>query len=153
MLRFAGMPSDSSALIALILGIAIAALILGYYCGVLSTKWRARGDVRIARKDAVNRSRAVLTGNFSEQLAPYLPNFPYSPSEVRFVGKPIDYIVFEGLDQHKVKRVVFLEVKSGGAVLSGTERSLRDAIEAGNVEFAVYQAPSYGGNAATAGQR
>jgi len=34
------------------------------------------------------KSRAVLGGQFSEQLAPFLPDFKYLPTECRFVGKP-----------------------------------------------------------------
>jgi len=144
------MPADTLAVLA---GIVFAALLIGYACGVLWTKWRVRGEMQAARKDAVNRSRAVLTGHFSEQLAPFLPDFPYSPTELRFVGKPVDYVVFEGLDQRRVQRVIFLEVKSGNATLNEAERSLKEAVEAGNVAFAVYQAPSYRGNSAAARPR
>ena len=85
------------------------------------------------RKDAVDRSRAVLTGQFSEQLAPYFPDFPYSPNEVRFLGKPVDFIVFRGCDSDAVSEVVFLEVKSGRSRLNATERSLKQAVLAGRV--------------------
>ena len=48
------------------------------------------------RKDAISRSRAVLGGQFSENLAPFLPDFPYKPNECSFLGKPIDFVVFKG---------------------------------------------------------
>jgi predicted Holliday junction resolvase-like endonuclease len=119
----------------------LVAIVLAYALGAFVTKWQGRGLERTARRDAVKRSRAVLTGHFSEQLAPWLPDFPYSPTELRFIGKPVDYIVFEGLDSRDVKRVVFLEIKSGAAGLSGAERSVRNAVEAGQVAFEIYQAP------------
>jgi len=118
--------------------LCLAALVLGFLVGFLVT----RRSEKTVRKDATRRSRAVLTGQFSEQLAPYLPNFPYNPTEVRFVGKPIDYIVFEGLDSGNITRVVFLEVKSGNAALNHAERSLRDGIRAGRVAFEEYRVPS-----------
>ena len=51
-----------------------------------------------AKKAAVRRSRSVLGGTFAEQLAPYLPNFPFSPTEAKFIGAPIDFLVFKGVD-------------------------------------------------------
>jgi predicted Holliday junction resolvase-like endonuclease len=120
----------------------LVALALAYALGVFTTRWRARGSEESARRDAVRRSRAVLTGNFSEQLAPWLPDFPYCPTELRFIGKPVDYIVFEGLDERAVSRIVFLEIKSGASSLNGVERSVRQAVEAGRIAFEVYRAPA-----------
>ena len=94
-----------------------------------------------ARDDAARRSRAVIGGQFSEQLAPYLPGFPYKPTEVKFLGKPTDFIVFEGLDEKNVTSVIFVEVKSGGSRMSATETSLKEAIAAGSVRFEEYRVP------------
>ena len=94
-----------------------------------------------ARDDAAKRSRAVIGGQFSEQLAPYLPGFPYKPTEVKFLGKPTDFIVFEGLDERNITSVVFVEVKSGTARMSQTEKSLEVAIATGKVRFEQYQVP------------
>jgi predicted Holliday junction resolvase-like endonuclease len=121
--------------------VILIALVLAYQVGVFVTRWRLGGMERTVRKDAVRRSRAALTGQVSEQLAPFLPGFEYKPTELRFIGKPVDYIVFEGLDDRTVERVVFLEVKSGGGALSETEKSLRQAIESGRVAFEIYRVP------------
>jgi len=87
----------------------------------------------------IKTSRAVLGGQFSEQIAPYLPDFPYNPSDCRFMGKPIDFIVFKGMDEKDIHEVVFVEVKSGKTrALSGQERRLRDTIEAGRVRWVQY---------------
>jgi predicted Holliday junction resolvase-like endonuclease len=82
------------------------------------------------------RSQAVTSGKVHEQLIPYLPVFPYNPKDVRFLGSPIDLVVFDGLAEGCVRRIVFLEVKTGGSGLTGRERSVRDAIQDGNVEWA-----------------
>ena len=87
------------------------------------------------KKDSVEKSRQVLTGNFSEQLAPYLPGFPYSPTECKFLGKPIDLIVFKGMDQNNINEIVFVEVKTGKSTLSTQERKLRDAIKNKSVKW------------------
>ncbi len=83
----------------------------------------------------------MLAGKFSEQLAPYLPDFPYRPNEVRFIGSPVDFVVFRGMDEKEPVEVVILEVKSGGARLSSIQRKVRDVIQEGKVSWAEYRVP------------
>ncbi|ODS40743.1 hypothetical protein BEH94_11125 [Candidatus Altiarchaeales archaeon WOR_SM1_SCG] len=138
---------DTSTIL-LILGVSIFVVIIlyiGYRIGVLFGEERAKrkfNEMESAiRKDAISRSRAVLCGQFSEQLAPYLPDFPYKPTEVRFIGKPIDFIVFKGLDEKEPSEVVFVEVKSGKSRLSGVEKKLKDAVENKRVSWEEYRIP------------
>ncbi|MDP3987122.1 MAG: Holliday junction resolvase-like protein [Nanoarchaeota archaeon] len=93
------------------------------------------------RKDAIMKSRAVLGGHFSEQLAPYLPDFNYLPTECKFLGKPVDFLVFNGMDEKNIREVVFVEVKSGVSRLSPSEKSLKEAIENGRVRWEEYRIP------------
>jgi len=41
-----------------------------------------------------------------------LPNFPYHYKDLVFLGKGIDYLVFDGLSEGNLKEIVFLEIKS-----------------------------------------
>lgn len=97
--------------------------------------WKARYSAAI-RNDAVQRSLAVTSGKVHEQLVPYLPEFGFNPKDARFLGSPVDLVVFDGLSDGAVRRVVFLEVKTGGSVLNRRERQVRDVIEARAVEWA-----------------
>lgn len=97
-------------------------------------QWKANHSNEL-RKDAVQRSEAVTRGKVFEQLVPYLPDFRYNPSDARFLGSPVDFVVFDGLSEREVDRVVFVEVKTGGATLSTRERRVRDAVRAGRVEW------------------
>lgn len=134
---------------ALVLAAAIAAVVFALVVGIRIGLWvgRASAERRLAarlgreRSDAVRRSRAVLGGQLSEQLAPYLPGFPGDPTEVRFVGKPVDFVSFAGASEGSVREVVFIEVKSGDAALTAVERSLRKAIEEGRVRYVEYRVP------------
>ena len=74
-------------------GLAIA-YVIGFKSGVFRRDKYWQDELPGHRKDAIMKSRAVLGGQFSEQLAPYLPNFNYLPTECRFIGKPIDFLVF-----------------------------------------------------------
>lgn len=131
--------------IAGIILLALVILLIGYILGKnigeerTNREWGER--VPSIRKDAVERSRAIIGGKFSEQLAPYLPDFDYKPTEVRFIGQPIDFIVFKGMDEKEIEEVVFVEVKSGKSSLSSHERKLRDAIKNKNVKWELYKIP------------
>lgn len=87
------------------------------------------------RKDAVSRSRNTLLGKLWEQIVPYLPSFKHNPADMRFIGSPIDYIVFEGMDKKDIQRVVFLEVKTRGSTLNPQEKKLKEAIEKKKVKW------------------
>jgi predicted Holliday junction resolvase-like endonuclease len=87
----------------------------------------------------LRQSRAVIGGLVSEQMAPLLPGFPFDPGDCRFVGKPVDFIVFKGMNEKKITGVVFLEVKSGSEKkLNGQEKQLRETIQAGRVKWAEF---------------
>jgi len=111
-------------------GIAIGLLVAAVYV----LWWKAR-YTRMLRRDAVARSEAVTTGKISEQLLPFLPDFPFNPRDVRFLGSPVDLVVFDGLTEERVRRVVLVEVKTGKAGLTGRERLIRDAVRDGRVEW------------------
>ena len=125
--------------------ILIAVVLALRYIGFLIGRWfnnkKWEEQLPEIREEAIKRSRAVLGGQFSEQLAPYLPDFPYSPTECRFVGKPIDFIVFKGMDAKEITEVKFVEVKSGKAGMSTHERKLRDVINDKKVTWEEYRIP------------
>ncbi|MCX6683257.1 MAG: hypothetical protein NTZ37_00785 [Methanoregula sp.] len=92
------------------------------------------------RKDSVNRSRSTLKGRISEQMAPLLPEFPFSPADARFIGNPIDFVVFDGYTKAKDEKgdaisVVLVEVKKGKGKLSRVESLIKRAVEEGRVSW------------------
>ncbi len=87
------------------------------------------------KKTAIEKSRSILKGQFSEQLSPFSQDFPVKPSEARFLGAPIDFIAFKGLDEKEVTEIIFIEVKSGNSKLNETEKSIKKAIENKNISF------------------
>ncbi len=96
-------------------------------------RWKAESAAEI-RKDSVNRSRSTLKGKIAEQMAPLLPEFAYLPADARFIGSPVDYIVFDGLstvadEKGSAISIVFMDVKHGSATLSRTQRIIKKAVE------------------------
>jgi predicted Holliday junction resolvase-like endonuclease len=110
--------------IAFLLGIVAAYLFFRQQISAIEE--RARNDLERwklectseIRKDSVNRSRSTLKGRISDQMAPLLPEFPFSPADARFIGNPIDFVVFDGYTKAKDEKgdaisVVLVEVKKG----------------------------------------
>ena len=98
-----------------------------------------------AIKEAITQSRAVLGGKFTEQMAPFLPDFKYDPTEARFIGSPIDMIVFPGLASGDPQEIVIMEIKTGkSAQLTSAERKIRQLIEDGMVRWELLQNPAEG---------
>jgi predicted Holliday junction resolvase-like endonuclease len=87
------------------------------------------------RASAVKISRAVNRGLISEQFAPYLQGFNYNPKDCKFLGMPVDYVIFDGLDEGILKSVVLLDVKTGVAKLNSRQVQVKRAIDEGRVRF------------------
>lgn len=117
-------------------------LIVGFLVGRLIQKIKDKKIISKERNDAVKRSRAVLGGQFGEQLAPFLPEFPCNPGDVRFVGKPVDYVAFPGSAEGKaIKEILLIEVKSGQSQLSVREKEIKACVESGKVRYVEYRIP------------
>ena len=98
------------------------------------SQWKVDTETEI-RKDAINKSLSVTRGKMTEHMVPYLPGFGFNPTDTRFIGSPIDLVVFDGLSDGDVKKIVFVEIKTGVSTLSTRERFVRNAINAGNIEW------------------
>ncbi len=92
----------------------------------------------IIRRDAIQSSKSVLYGNATQHSVPFMPDFPYNPSDVRFIGSPIDLIIFDGLQEGDLRSIVFAEVKTGKRVrLNEHQEVVRDAVLARDIEWKV----------------
>ncbi len=91
---------------------------------LLFEEWKQRYEKEI-RRDAIEKSKAVIAGKVTEHLISYLPEFRYNPKDARFIGSPINLIVFDGLDEGELRKIVFVEVKSGKSTLSKRERLIK----------------------------
>lgn len=129
-------------MIKIALGIFI--ILIFFLLGLVIGKYKERSlnlkKLNEARKDAVKRSRAVLNGQLSEQLAPFFPDFPANPTEIRFIGQPVDYIAFNGSSQGTITDISFIEIKTGASTLSPVEKALKDAIEKKKIKYIEYRA-------------
>ena len=120
----------SNTLLVLILGIAI-----GVVLALLAVAAVKPSFTRGLRRDAVSQSKAITRGQIYEQFAAHFPGFDFNPKDAQFLGRPVDFVVFDGLDEGSLRRIVFVEVKTGTSTLNTRERRVRDVIRSGAVEW------------------
>ena len=89
--------------------------------------------IKEAKKRSNNMQRNVLKGQIGE---PFIADFPYNPADCRFMGEPIDYVIFhnlhacsEGSVPIEDVKVIFAEIKTGKAKLNPRQKILRQVIE------------------------
>lgn len=74
-------------------------------------------------------SLAVKYGKMTEQFIPFIEDFPHDPKQFRFLGNPIDGVLFDD-DQ-----IVFCEFKTGSSSLNENQRRIKRLVNDGKVSW------------------
>lgn len=92
-------------------------------------RWKIEYET-IIRQDAIKKSQAVTIGKVTEHIIPFFSGiFPYNPKEARFIGSPIDMVVFDGMETDPENiSVHFIEVKTATSTLTPKQRAIKYAI-------------------------
>jgi predicted Holliday junction resolvase-like endonuclease len=134
-------------IIAIAAAISLLVIVIFYYLinwrfKTMFRRWQENEIVSLEqekkriRQTAITQSRAILGGKFTEQMTPYLPEFKYDPTEARFIGSPIDLIVFPGLATGDPQEVVIMEIKTGKhCQLTSAEKKIQQLVEDGMVRW------------------
>lgn len=99
-----------------------------------------------ARREAISRTsevgtKAVIIGFILERIAPSMKDFPFDRNDCRSLFDPIDYVIFEGLSKKGlVTKILFADIKTGGAKLGQNQKEIRDVIERKRVVWDAYEA-------------
>ena len=133
--------------------VALGSLLFGFLLSMLFLYpfLKARFDAQVsesvrqsreqAAQEALRRSSAVIKGQIGERFAPFVPGFGYELADARFLGSPVDYIVFDGLTEGQIRAIAFVEVKTGAATLTPYQRQVHEAISAGRIEWRLVEMP------------
>ena len=99
-------------------------------------QWKMEYET-VIRQDAIKKSQAVTIGKVTEHMVPYFSGvFPYNPKEARFIGSPIDLIVFDGMETEPENTTIhFIEVKTASSTLTPKQRAIKYAILNKRVEW------------------
>ena len=84
---------------------------------------------RLSRLQSILISRSTRHGMMAEQLLPFSKAFPGDPKKFKFLGAPIDGILFEE------DKIVIVEFKTGRSQLSSKQQKIKELIKKGRVYF------------------
>src|SRR4029079_7396355 len=118
----------------------VTGIVIGGIVALLIVAMLVPRFARRMRTEGAVQRRAIVRSKIYEQLVPYLPGFRFNPKDAQFLGRPVDFVVFDGLDEGDLRRIVFVEVKTGTSKLTNRERLVRDAVRDGRVEWAQIRA-------------
>ena len=98
--------------------------------------------VEKARKKSLDAQRNFVRGQVGEHFTPFMPDFPYNPTACQFLGKPIDYVIFqnvnecvEGTADISEVQIILADVKTGNSRLTKSQEVIKQAIANGQVYF------------------
>jgi predicted Holliday junction resolvase-like endonuclease len=95
-------------------------------------------DKRVEKLLFQKKSSEVRVGRVLESIAPLLSDFPVEIEKpgttTQFLGQPIDFIHFD-----PEEGITFIEVKSGNAKLTESQKKLKKHIEEGRVFWHTYR--------------
>ncbi len=69
------------------------------------------------------RSQAVKYGQLTEQFIPFIESFPYDPQQFRFLGNPIDGVLFDE------DAIIFCEFKTASSQLNQRQKQIKQLVE------------------------
>lgn len=111
-------------------GILVSALVLTIYFFSKIAK---------IRKTAIKQSKSVILWEVSEKILPMLPNFPYQSKDLVFLGKGVDYIVFDWLSEGNLRQIIFLEIKTWKSQLNKNEKMIQHYLASFPVKYEIIQ--------------
>ena len=104
------------------------------FAAVVFFYWKLRQvEAELAELSFSKSSQSVKYGKMTEQWIPFTKDFPYSPEQFRFIGTPIDGLVFAD------DKIVFCEFKAASSQLSDKQKRVRDLVKAKAVDWLEYR--------------
>ncbi len=75
-------------------------------------------------------SISIRHGKFLEHYIPWIKKiFPYNPERFRFIGNPIDGILFDK------DKIVFIEFKTGRSALNESQKKIKSLVKNKKIEW------------------
>jgi predicted Holliday junction resolvase-like endonuclease len=103
-----------------------------------------RKELRERRQKISKTSKVVAKrvniGKILERIVPCMRTFPFERNDCRSLFDPIDYIIFDGLRKSgKVERIIFTDIKTGRARLTGNQPEIKRLVENKQVFWETYK--------------
>jgi predicted Holliday junction resolvase-like endonuclease len=92
---------------------------------------------KLATEKAEITTKSVNIGKSLEKIFPTLKEFRWDLPDARFLGDPIDLIIFNGLSKGEVNSINFVEIKTGKSPLNPHQKAIRNALDEEKVSYKV----------------
>jgi len=98
-------------------------------------EWRNDNEFEIRRK-AIYQSRAAIAETISEELSIINNNFAFNPKDIKFIGRFIDLIIFDGSAEESDVSIYFVEILNKRHLNKNDyKEQVEKAIKIGNYNF------------------
>jgi len=108
-------------------------IVEGYEKGLTQAEEMLSKKTISSDEGAEKKSLEVNYGKTIEKLIHLHKDFKFPLEDCRFLGDPLDVLVFNGSAQNSVNHITFMEIKTGEAKLNPHQKMIRDAVNDQNV--------------------
>jgi len=92
-----------------------------------------------ANVNAEITTKSVNIGKNLEKIFPTFKDFKWDLPDARFLGDPLDLIIFNGLSKGEIDSINFVEIKTGKSPLNPHQRSIKHAVNEKKVSYKVIE--------------
>ena len=98
-------------------------------------EWKNDNEFEIRRR-AIYQSRAAIAETITEELSIINNNFAFNPKDIKFVGRFIDLIIFDGSTEESDVSIYFVEILNKSHLNKNDYKAqVEDAIKNSNYNF------------------
>lgn len=88
------------------------------------------------RRTAIHKMNSHILDNISNELSIMKNNFAFNPKDIKFTGRFIDLIIFDGAANDEFVNIYFIDIQRQGVTTKHTfKNKVANAIKSGNVSF------------------
>ena len=92
---------------------------------------------RAIKDEAVQRGRSKVLKTVLNSMDEYFTKMKYNPYDIKPILHPVDFVIYEGMNDKKMNDVVFLSKKTGNPYLDKLHMSIDETIQKGLYDFKV----------------
>lgn len=98
-------------------------------------EWLSENEFDI-RRTAIRKMNSHITDNISKELSIIKNNFAFNPKDIKFTGRFIDLIIFDGAADEEFVNIYFIDIQRQGINSKHNFKSkVANAIKNGKVSF------------------
>ncbi len=98
-------------------------------------EWLSDNEFNI-RRTAIRQMNSHIVDNISQELSIVKDNFAFNPKDIKFIGRFIDLIIFDGAADEELVNIYFIDIQQQGIISRHNFKSkVANAIKKGNITF------------------